>query len=594
MNTLKRLQDYMGGRRVLLPASLALSAVSALLGMLPLILIWQIVRELLVPGTMDSGAFIQTRAWWALGTAVASIATYFGALSLSHLAAFRVETNMRRESMRRIVAMPLGFFDRNTSGRMRKIIDDNASITHTFLAHQMPDLAGSMAMPLAALVLIFVFDWRLGLASLVPILTAMVIMRAMMGKKGQKFMRSYEDSLEEMNTEAVEYVRGIPVVKVFQQTVFSFKSFHDSITRYKDMVLRYSLMWEKPMAAYTVVIQGFAYFLIPVGVLLIAHGTPSAMMLINLFFYFLLTPLFAQAIMRSMYLNRGMGQATEALDRVDELLTVAPLTVPAEPRPITGHAIEFRNVSFRYNGSETTALDDISFRVPAGQTYALVGPSGGGKTTLARLVPRFWDTESGQVLIGGTDVKAMDPHDLMAQVSFVFQNSRLFKTTLLENIQYGNPDATREEIERAVDLAQCREIIEKLPHGLDTRIGTEGTYLSGGEQQRIALARAFVKDAPIVVLDEATAFADPENEQLIKQALAELTQGKTVLMIAHRLSSVKDVDRILVIDQGAVAEEGSHGELLDRQGIYAQMWREYRQAIHWTLRRDPQEEVQYA
>jgi ATP-binding cassette, subfamily B, bacterial IrtA/YbtP len=594
MNTLKRLQQYMGGRRILLPGALALAAVSALLGMAPLILIWQIVRELLAPEAADSAAFIRTAAWWALGAAVAGIGFYFLALTLSHLAAFRAETNMRRESMRRIVAMPLGFFDRNTSGRMRKIIDDDAGITHQFLAHQLPDLAATLLVPLAALALIFVFDWRLGLATLAPIVTAMCIMSLMMGKKGRSFMKAYMSSLEEMNTEAVEYVRGIPVVKVFQQTVFSFKRFHSSIMRYKEMVHRYTLTWEKPMAAYTVIIHGFAYILIPVGILLITYGSPTAAMLVDLFFYILLTPVFAQCIMRSMYLNQALGQAGEAVDRVDELLNVAPLPVPAEPKHITGHDIEFRQVSFRYAGSDKLAVDNVSFCLPVGQTYALVGPSGGGKTTLARLVPRFWDVESGQVLIGGTDVKELDPGELMEHVSFVFQNSRLFKTTLLENIRFGNPDVARDEIERAVNRARCREIVDRLPQGLDTRIGAEGTYLSGGEQQRISVARAFVKDAPIVVLDEATAFTDPENEHLIQQALAELTRDKTVLMIAHRLSSVMNVDRILVIEDGAVVEQGSHAELVDREGLFARMWREYRQAMNWTLQREAERKVRHA
>ena len=594
MKTLKRLQHYMGERRILLPSAMALSAFSALLGMVPLVLIWRIVRELITPGTTDPEALIQNCGWWALGAAVAGIAVYFLALTLSHLAAFRVETNMRRESMRQILTLPLGFFDRNTSGRMRKIIDDNAGITHTFLAHQLPDLAGTMLIPPAALVLIFVFDWRLGLATLVPVLAALSLMGSMMGKKGQYFMKQYMNSLEEMNTEAVEYVRGIPVVKVFQQTVFSFKSFHDSIMRYRDMVTRYTLMWEKPMAAYTVIIHGFAYILVPAAILLPTRGTDPAGMLIDLIFYILLTPLFAQSIMRSMHLSYALGQAGEAVDRVENLLDAQPLPVPSAPRTAAGHDIEFRQVSFRYGTGDKKAVDNVSFRLPAGSTYALVGPSGGGKTTIARLVPRFWDVETGQVLIGSTDVRDLAPDDLMANVSFVFQNNRLFKTTLLENIRFGNPDAARADIERAVDLAQCREIIDRLPEGLDTRIGADGTYLSGGEQQRIALARAFVKDAPIVVLDEATAFADPENEHLIQQALAELTKGKTVLMIAHRLSSAMTADRILVIDRGTVVEQGSHTELLKRRGLYARMWRDYCQAVHWTLEGHTETEVHHA
>ncbi len=588
MNALRRLQTYMGNRRILLPGSLVLSALSALLGLVPIVLIWRIVHELLAPVAVDSTAMIRAYGWWALVAAVGGVVVYLAALMLSHLAAFRVETNMRREGMRRVVAMPLGFFDQNTSGRMRKIIDDNASITHVFLAHQMPDLAASLLVPLIALVLVFAFDWRLGLATLAPVILSMALLGSMMGGRGKSFMKMYMDSLEEMNTEAVEYVRGIPVVKVFQQTVFSFKRFHDSILRYRDMVYRYTRLWEKPMATYSVIIHGFAYFLVPVAVLLITHGAPTTAMIVDLIFYILLTPVFAQSIMRSMYLNQALGQAGEAANRIDELLDVKPLPLPEHPKSITGHAIEFRDVDFRYAGGEKNAVDTVSFTLPAGHTYALVGPSGGGKTTIARLVPRFWDVDSGQVLIGGTDVRELSPGDLMSNVSFVFQNIQLFKTTLRENIAFGNPQATRQQIEDAIDRAQCREIIDRLPEGLETRIGADGTFLSGGEQQRIALARAFVKDAPIVVLDEATAFADPENEDLIQSALAELTKGKTVLMIAHRLSSVMDVDRILVIDQGRVVEQGTHEELVVYEGLYARMWQEFRQAVQWTLQSEAQ------
>ena len=584
----------MGGRRILLPGAIGLSAISSLLALAPLVLIWRIVRELLIPTAADGEAYIRTCGLWTLAAALASIIAYFAALSLSHLAAFRAETEMRRESMRRITALPLGFFDRNTTGRIRKIIDDNASVTHTFLAHQLPDLAGTGLIPIVAAGLVFVFDWRLGVATIVPVLVSLSIMGFMMGTRGREFMKSYMDSLEEMNTEAVEYVRGIPVVKVFQQTVFSFKSFHDSILRYRDMVYRYTLMWEKPMSAYTVIIHGFAYVLIPVSVLLMARGAPVTAMIVDLFFYILLTPVFAQCIMRSMYLNQAMGQAGEAIDRIDALLEAAPLPVAGEPRPVSGHDVEFRGVSFRYGNAEERALNDVSFHLPAGRTYALVGPSGGGKTTLARLVPRFWDVESGQVLIGGVDVRSLSPDALMAAVSFVFQNSRLFKTSLLQNIRFGNEGATREEIEAVVDQARCREIVDRLPQGLETRIGVEGTYLSGGERQRIALARALLKDAPIVVLDEATAFADPDNEHLIKQALAELTRGKTVLMIAHRLSSVVAADRILVIEAGSVVEQGRHEDLLAADGLYARMWAEYRRAVRWTLRGENRDEVDHA
>lgn len=573
----------MGKRKVLLPAAMLLSALSALAGMLPYILIWLIVRELLEHGEITSSGNVVTYAWWAAGMAVASIVLYFAALMSSHLAAFRVESNLRKEAMRQIVRMPLGFFDINTSGRIRKIIDDNAGVTHSFLAHQLPDLAATFLVPLVAAILIFVFDWILGLACIVPVIIAMLVMGFMMNAEGRQFMKSYMTSLEEMNTEAVEYVRGIPVVKVFQQTIYSFKNFHRCIMNYNKMVFGYTRMWEKPMSLYTVIINGFMFFLAPLAILLIGYSGNYASVLLNFFLFVLITPVFSQSIMKSMYLNQALGQASEAIGRLENLVAYEHLTVVEHPQPVKEFSIQFEKVSFSYPGANQKAVDDVSFTIPQGNTVALVGASGGGKTTIARLVPRFWEATEGKVLIGGINVREIAPEELMKYISFVFQNTKLFKTSLLENIKYGNPDATMEEVERAVDMAQCREIINKLPLGLNTKIGTEGTYLSGGEQQRIVLARAILKNAPIIVLDEATAFADPENEHLIQQALKELTKGKTVLMIAHRLSSITDADNILVIDKGKIAEQGTHANLLGKQGIYYHMWNEYQQSVRWTI-----------
>ena len=573
----------MGKRKVLLPAAMLLSALSALAGMLPYILIWLIVRELLEHGEITSSGNVVTYAWWAAGMAVASIVLYFAALMSSHLAAFRVESNLRKEAMRQIVRMPLGFFDINTSGRIRKIIDDNAGVTHSFLAHQLPDLAATFLVPLVAVILIFMFDWILGLACIVPVIIAMLVMGFMMNAEGRQFMKSYMTSLEEMNTEAVEYVRGIPVVKVFQQTIYSFKNFHRCIMNYNKMVFGYTRMWEKPMSLYTVIINGFVFFLAPLAILLIGYSGNYASVLLNFFLFVLITPVFSQSIMKSMYLNQALGQASEAIGRLENLVAYEHLTVVAHPQPVKEFSIQFEKVSFSYPGANQKAVDDISFTITQGRTVALVGASGGGKTTIARLVPRFWEATEGKVLIGGINVREIAPEELMKHISFVFQNTKLFKTSLLENIKYGNPNATMEEVERAVDMAQCREIINKLPLGLNTKIGTEGTYLSGGEQQRIVLARAILKNAPIIVLDEATAFADPENEHLIQQALKELTKGKTVLMIAHRLSSITDADNILVIDKGKIAEQGTHANLLGKQGIYYHMWNEYQQSVRWTI-----------
>ena len=573
----------MGKRKVLLPAAMLLSALSALAGMLPYILIWLIVRELLEHGEITSSGNVVTYAWWAAGMAVASIVLYFAALMSSHLAAFRVESNLRKEAMRQIVRMPLGFFDINTSGRIRKIIDDNAGVTHSFLAHQLPDLAATFLVPLVAAILIFVFDWILGLACIVPVIIAMLVMGFMMNAEGRQFMKSYMTSLEEMNTEAVEYVRVIPVVKVFQQTIYSFKNFHRCIMNYNKMVFGYTRMWEKPMSLYTVIINGFVFFLAPLAILLIGYSGNYASVLLNFFLFVLITPVFSQSIMKSMYLNQALGQASEAIGRLENLVAYEHLTVVEHPQPVKEFSIQFEKVSFSYPGANQKAVDDVSFTIPQGNTVALVGASGGGKTTIARLVPRFWEATEGKVLIGGINVREIAPEELMKYISFVFQSTKLFKTSLLENIKYGNPDATMEEVERAVDMAQCREIINKLPLGLNTKIGTEGTYLSGGEQQRIVLARAILKNAPIIVLDEATAFADPENEHLIQQALKELTKGKTVLMIAHRLSSITDADNILVIDKGKIAEQGTHANLLGKQGIYYHMWNEYQQSVRWTI-----------
>ena len=558
----------MGGRRILFPLSLLLSASSSLAGLVPYILIWFIVRELLIPGSLPEGGGIASFAVWAAVSAVSGVVLYFLALMSSHLAAFRVESNIRKDAMKRVVEMPLGFFESTTSGRIRKIIDDNAGITHSFLAHQLPDLAATLLVPVIAAVLIFAINWQLGLACMIPLIIAGGTMMYMMNTSSREFMRKYMNSLEEMNTEAVEYVHGIPVVKVFQQTIYSFKNFHRSIQNYNRMVMAYTRNWTRPMTFYTVMINGFAYFLAPVAILMMTHGNDWAAVLADFLFYVLITPVFSSSIMKSMYLVQAVGQADEAVGRLENLLSYTKLSVSMHPKSPENCDIEFRNVSFSYPGTCVKAVDGIDFRLPAGKTYALVGESGGGK-----------------------NVRDILPQELMDNVSFVFQQTRLFKTSLLENIRYGRPEASLEEVERAVDAAQCREIIDRLPDGLDTRIGTEGTWLSGGEQQRIALARAILKNAPIIVLDEATAFADPENEHLIQQALHRLTKGKTVLMIAHRLSSVTDVDRILVIDKGKIAEQGTHAELINQSGVYSRMWDEYRRSVNWTLGK---KETEYA
>lgn len=580
---LKRLGHYMGGRKPLLPCSAVLSAVNGLLSLVPFIFLWLVVRTLL---TAD-GNLADTPVWdYAIAAFVVSVANvllYFAALMLSHLSAFRIETNMRRTAMERLMRVPLGFFDTQNTGRMRKIIDEDSSQTHTFVAHILPDVAGSVVAPIGIIVLLLAVDWQLGIAAMVPIGCAFGIMGYMMNPKNNDFQRMYLDAQEKMSAEAVEYVRGIPVVKVFQQTVFSFKRFHDSIINYRDLVIRYTLLWRTPMSAYTIAINAFAFLLVPTGIILIGHGGETAIIVSDMVLYVLIAPIIAANVMKAMHLSQNLFLANEAVDRLEKLTATPPLSESSEPEKATAFDVSLRNVSFRYEAAERDAVSHIDLDIPQGKTVALVGASGSGKTTIARLIPRFWDVREGSLKIGGVDVRHMDKATLMRNVSFVFQNTRLFKTSILENIRYGNPDATIEQVNRAVDLSQSREIIERLPQGLDTVIGAEGTYLSGGEQQRIVLARAILKDAPIVVLDEATAFADPENEHLIRQAFAHLTCGKTVLMIAHRLTTVQDADNIVVVDNGRIAEQGTHQQLMEQATLYYKMWNEYQKSVAWKL-----------
>lgn len=573
----------MGRRKALLPLSVALSAINGLLSLVPFVLVWLVVRTLLTTGGNLATTPVWNYALAAFAVSVFNVLLYFLALALSHLAAFRVETNMRRQAMHALMRAPLGFFDTHNTGGMRKVIDEDSSQTHTFVAHILPDVAGSIVSPLGVVALLLAVDWQLGLAALVPIVCAFVIMGFMMNPKNNQFQRQYLDAQERMGAEAVEYVRGIPVVKVFQQTVFSFKRFYNSIIAYRDLVIKYTLVWRTPMSFYIVAINAFAFVLVPVGIVMIGHGRNAAVVIANMFLYVLIAPIIGLNVMRMMHLMQSLFMANEAIERLERLTEATPLPMSSEPRKITSYGICLDKVSFKYGVAEKEALHRVCLDMPQGSTTAIVGASGSGKTTLARLVPRFWDVCEGSVSIGGVDVRQVHKAELMQCVSFVFQNTRLFKTSLLDNLRYGNEGATIEQINRAVDLSQSREIVNRLPKGLDTVIGADGTYLSGGEQQRLVLARAILKDAPIVVLDEATAFADPENEHLIRRALANLTKGKTVLMIAHRLTTVQDADRIVVLNNGEIAEQGTHEELIGRQGRYYRMWNEYQRAIAWRL-----------
>ena len=582
MSVFKRLTPYMQSRKILFPFALLFSALSAIAGMIPFIYVWFIVRELFTATGNISYDMVKHYAIIAIIFSAASVLLYFAALVCSHLVAFRVEGNIRRFTIKKLLMLPLGFFDRNPSGRIRKILDDNATVTHTFIAHELPDLSGTLIIPIAALVLLFVFDWRLGIASIVPIAYAIVTLGTKMNKS-KDFMQKYMKSLEDMNTEAVEYVRGIPVVKVFQQTIYSFKNFYNTIEDYHKMVVAYSSSWKFIMCSYTTLINGVALLLVPTAILIITNSGNIAATIIDLMLYILVTPVFSQNIMRSMYLSQALNNASIAINSIESLTNYPNLAEPTNPQQIKNFDIEFKNVDFTYPGTENQVLKGISFSIKEGQTVALVGASGGGKSTIAKLVPRFFDVTGGEILIGGAPIKEIPKEVLMKKTSFVFQNTRLFKKSILENVRYGTPEASIESVNKALDLAQCREIIDRLPDGINTVIGTKGTYLSGGEQQRIVLARAILKNAPIVVLDEATAFADPENEHLIQKALQTLSKGKTVLMIAHRLTSIVNADQILVVQGGEIVERGTHKELVEKGGIFAKMWKDYQQSVTWTI-----------
>ncbi len=580
---LKRFTPYMGKKKALLPLSLVLSAISAVLNILPYVLVWYITRDILLSPRDIDISNVSFYAWLAFASAMGGIVVYFCALLSSHLAAFHVEVGLQKVGMHKIMSMPLGFFDQYSSGKIRKIVNDGAGTTHTFLAHQLPDMAGTVVSPIILIVLILTVDWRMGLASLVPIILGFIAMKFMTSTKGKQFQKNYFDSLEEMSSESVEYVRGIPVVKTFGQSIFSFKRFYNSIIRYKEMVHAYTLLWRTPMSFYTIIMQSAAFFLIPMAIFLVGNGENLALVLADFIFYLLISPIFTMLLMKSMYFQQNSMIAEQAINRLDNLLAYPQMRYSNNAKNIKEHSLEFKNVVFSYEGADKRAVDKISFKLNEGETLALVGASGGGKTTIARLAARFWDADEGEVLVGGINVKDISKKELMDNISFVFQSTKLFKGTLKENIVFGKKNVTAEELRNAVDSSQSQEIIEGLRDGLDTVIGSKGTYLSGGEQQRIALARAFVKNAPIVLLDEATAFADPENEHLIQKALKELSRGKTTLMIAHRLTSVRNVDRILVIENGQIAEEGTHEVLISKGGLYKTMWDEYQQSVAWKI-----------
>ena len=582
---LSRLMGYAGNYRYFTYASWVLSAVSALVALVPFVYIWKILRDVLNAAPDYAQAVnIPHYGWMAVLFAVLAYLIYIAALMCSHLSAFRVATNLRLEVSEHLATLPLGFTETFGSGKLRKIIHESTGAAETFLAHQLPDKYNAMATPIGLLVLLLVFDWRLGLLSLVPVALGFVIMSAMTGRRMADKMRQYGNALESMSNEAVEYVRGIPVVKTFGQSVFSFKKFKATIDEYEKWVIAYTKELRMPMMLYTAAINGVFAFLIVGGLLFTRNGVTSEFLL-NLLFYIIITPVISLTLTRIMYMSENELVVADALARVDSVLDADPVPENDHPRHPKDASVSLKDVHFSYDG-KTDVIKGVSLKIQPGQTVAFVGPSGGGKSTLANLVCRFFDVQSGSVRVGEADVRDIPKEELMDTISFVFQNSRLLKGSILDNVRLGRPQATEAEVLAALKAAQCMDIVEKFPAGIHTVIGTKGVYLSGGEQQRIAIARAMLKNVPILILDEATAFADPDNEAKVQAAFAQLAKGKTVLMIAHRLSTVANADCIYVVQDGQIVESGTKDELCAQNGLFARMWQEYQASVQWKVAKE--------
>lgn len=582
----KRLFEYADNSKYLTIASWVLATVSAFIALVPFYYIWRLIKEVIrVSPDFDRAQNLSAYGWCAVGSAVLAMLIYMGGLICSHLAAFHVQATMRSRLMRHIMSLPLGSMDEDGSGKVRKIINESSAATETYLAHQLPDKCVATATPIGLVVLLLVFDWRLGLLSLIPVVLGFAIMSTMMGANMKKKMEEYQNALEEMSSEAVEYVRGIPVVKTFGQSVFSFKRFRDSIKKYEKWTIAYTKDLRVPMMGLTTAINSVFAILIAATFWLggVKSGSVDGTFLLNLMFYIIITPIITVTMTKMMYAGENVMIVEDALNRIDGLLEKKPLPQSVNPEKPQDASISFKNVSYRYDGASDDAIHNISLDIKSGEHIAFVGPSGGGKSTLAKLIARFADVNSGFIEIGGVNVKNIKASDLMNTVSFVFQDSKLLKMSIFDNVRMGNKNATREEVIEALHNAQCDDIIEKLPGGIDTVIGSKGTYLSGGETQRIAIARAMLKNAPILILDEATAFADPDNEAKVQAAFSKLSEGKTVIMIAHRLSSVTEVDRIYVLKNGQICQSGTHENLLSQDGLYAHMWKEFNKSVSWKV-----------
>lgn len=581
---LSRLMYYAGDHKYFTYASLVLAALSALIALVPFYYIWKIMKEVLeVRPNYSEAVHIKEYGWMAVAFALIAMDIYIAALMCSHKAAFRVQVNMRTAMMNHIMKLPLGYVESEGTGKIRKIVADSSAATETYLAHNLPDKVVSFSTPVGLLAMMMVFDYRLGLISLIPAVIAFALMGTlMMGPKMAEDMKQYQNALETMSAEAVEYVRGVPVVKTFGQTVFSFKRFKNAIDEYEKWTLGYTKNMMVPMVAFTTSANGIFAALIIAAYVFTGHGVTDKFIL-NLIFYILITSVLTVTLMKIAFAGESQLMVRDAINRMDGILNMELLPEPADGQTPKDTSVELDKVVFSYAGADKNAVDGISLKIASGEHVAFVGPSGGGKTTLASLIARFWDVNSGAVKIGGVNVKDINSETLMNEVSYVFQDSRLLKMSILENIRMGRPDATDAEVMEALKNAQCMDIIEKFPDGVNTVIGSKGVYVSGGEAQRLSIARAFLKNAPILILDEATAFADPDNERQVQKAFEALSKDKTVIMIAHRLSTVTNADRIYVLADGRIAENGTHDELNSANGIYTHMWSEYNKSVKWKV-----------
>ncbi len=578
------LMHYAGENKYFTYASLILAGISAFVALIPFYKIWQIIKEILdVRPNFSDAVNISRYGWEAVGFALLGMIIYIAALMCSHKAAFRVQANMRISMMNHIMKLPLGYVDSEGTGKIRKIVIESSSATETFLAHNLPDKAVSYATPVGLLTMMMIFDWKLGLICLIPAVISFVLMGTlMMGPKMAEDMKMYQNALETMSSEAVEYVRGIPVVKTFGQTVFSFKRFKYAIDEYEKWTLGYTKNMLLPMVAFTTAANAIFAVIIISAFLFTSHGVTNEFVL-NLFFYMIITSVLTVTLMKVAYAGESQMIVEDALNRMYEILETEPLSESEKNQKPVDSSITLNNVEFSYENSDSNAIDGINLSIKAGEHIALVGPSGSGKTTLASLIARFWDVKSGTIKIGGADVRNIPSNELMNYISYVFQDSKLLKMSIMDNICMGNPNATDEQVMQALRDAQCMDIIQKFPDGVNTMIGSKGIYVSGGECQRLSIARAFLKNAPVLILDEATAFADPDNERLVQQAFEKLAKNKTVIMIAHRLSTITNADCIYVLSDGKISEKGKHDELISKNGIYSHMWNEYNKSVNWQV-----------